>query len=67
MASKTSDAASAIKGKGKIAGGILAAVAVLAIIAIVAIHSGLFAVTDILIHCSEHVNTHHAMQLMNLP
>ncbi|RGS90611.1 hypothetical protein DWX63_08730 [Collinsella sp. AF20-14LB] len=67
MASKTSDAASAIKGKGKIAGGILAAVAVLAIIAIVVINSGLFAATDIQIHGSEHVTKHDAMQLINLP
>ena len=67
MASKTSDAASAIKGKGKIAGGILTAVAVLAIIAIVVINSGLFAATDIQIHGSEHVTKHDAMQLINLP
>ena len=67
MASKTSDAASAIKGKGKIAGGILAAVAVLTIIAIVVINSGLFAATDIQIHGSEHVTKHDAMQLINLP
>lgn len=67
MASKTTDAASAIKGKGKIAGGILAAVALLAIIAIVVINSGLFAATDIQIHGSEHVTKHDAMQLINLP
>ena len=67
MASKATDAASAIKGKGKIAGGILAAVAVLAIIAIVVINSGLFAATDIQIHGSEHVTKHDAMQLINLP
>lgn len=67
MANKTTDAASAIKGKGKIAGGILAAVAVLAIVAIVVINSGLFAATDIQIHGSEHVTKHDAMQLINLP
>ena len=61
MASKTTDVASAIKGKGKIAGGILAAVAVLAIVAIVVINSGLFAATDIQIHGSEHVTKHDAM------
>ena len=67
MASKATDAASAIKGKGKIAGGILATVAVLAIIAIVVINSGLFAATDIQIHGSEHVTKHDAMQLISLP
>ena len=67
MASKTTDAASAMKGKGKIAGGILAAVAVLAIVAIVVINSGLFAATDIQIHGSEHVTKHDAMQLISLP
>ena len=67
MASKTTDAASALKGKGKIAGGILAAVAVLAIIAIVVINSGLFSATDIQIHGSEHVTKHDAMQLISLP
>ena len=67
MAGKATDAASAMKGKGKIAGGILAAVAVLAIIAIVVINSGLFSATDIQIHGSEHVTKHDAMQLISLP
>ena len=67
MASKTTDVASAMKGKGKIAGGILAALAVLAIVAIVVINSGLFAATDIQIHGSEHVTKHDAMQLISLP
>ncbi len=67
MASKTSDAASAAKGKGKIAGGILAAVAVLAVVAIVVINSGLFAATDIQIEGSEHVTKHDAIQLISLP
>ena len=67
MASKTSDAASAVKGKGKIVGGILAALAVLAVVAIVVINSGLFAATDIQIEGSEHVTKHDAMQLINLP
>ena len=67
MASKTSDAASAVKGKGKIVGGILAAVAVLAVVAIVVINSGLFAATDIQIEGSEHVTKHDAIQLINVP
>ena len=67
MASKTSDAASAVKGKGKIVGGILAAVAVLAVVAIVVINSGLFAATDIQIEGSEHVTKHDAIQLISLP
>ena len=67
MASKTSDVASAVKGKGKIVGGILAAVAVLAVVAIVVINSGLFAATDIQIGGSEHVTKHDAIQLINLP
>ncbi|MGO5392874.1 cell division protein FtsQ/DivIB [Collinsella sp. LCP19S3_C9] len=67
MASKTSEAASAVKGKGKIVGGILAAVAVLAVVAIVVINSGLFAATDIQIEGSEHVTKHDAMQLISLP
>ena len=67
MASKTSDAASAVKGKGKIVGGILAALAVLAVVAIVVINSGLFAATDIQIEGSEHVTKHDAIQLINLP
>lgn len=65
MASKTSDAASAVK--GKIVGGILAAVAVLAVVAIVVINSGLFAATDIQIEGSEHVTKHDAIQLINVP
>ncbi len=67
MASKTSEASSAVKGKGKIVGGILAAVAVLAVVAIVVINSGLFAATDIQIEGSEHVTKHDAMQLISLP
>nr|WP_195838529.1 FtsQ-type POTRA domain-containing protein [Collinsella sp. WCA1-178-WT-3 (M2)] len=67
MASKTSEAASAVKGKSKIVGGILAAVAVLAVVAIVVINSGLFAATDIQIEGSEHVTKHDAMQLISLP
>ena len=67
MAGKTSDAASVVKGKGKIVGGILAAVAVLAVVAIVVINSGLFAATDIQIRGSEHVTKHDAIQLINLP
>ena len=67
MASKTSDAASAVKGKGKIVGGLLAAVAVLAVVAIVVINSGLFAATDIQIQGSEHVTKHDAIQLIDLP
>ena len=67
MVSKTSDAASAVKGKGKIVGGILAAVAVLAVVAIVVINSGLFAATDIQIQGSEHVTKHDAIQLIDLP
>ncbi|MCI6264957.1 MAG: FtsQ-type POTRA domain-containing protein, partial [Collinsella sp.] len=67
MASKTSEAASSVKGKGKIVGGILAAVAVLAVVAIVVINSGLFAATDIQIEGSEHVTKHDAMQLISLP
>ena len=67
MVSKTSDAASAVKGKGKIVGGILAAVAVLAVVAIVVINSGLFAATDIQIEGSEHVTKHDAIQLINVP
>lgn len=67
MVSKTSDAASVVKGKGKIVGGILAAVAVLAVVAIVVINSGLFAATDIQIEGSEHVTKHDAVQLINVP
>lgn len=60
-------AASAVKGKGKIVGGILAALAVLAVVAIVVINSGLFAATDIQIQGSEHVAKHDAIQLIDLP
>lgn len=67
MANYAAGAASAVKGKGKILGGILAALAVLAVVAIVVINSGLFAATDIQIHGSEHVTKHDAMQLINLP
>lgn len=67
LANHAAGAASAVKGKGKIAGGILAALAVLAIVAIVVINSGLFAATDIQIHGSEHVTKHDAMQLISLP
>lgn len=67
MANHAAGAASAVKGKGKILGGILAALAVLAVVAIVVINSGLFAATDIQIHGSEHVTKHDAMQLINLP
>ena len=67
MAGKTSDVTSAVKGKGKIVGGILAAVVVLAVVAIVVINSGLFAATDIQIEGSEHVTKHDAIQLINLP
>lgn len=67
MASKTSDVASVVKGKGKIVAGILAAVAALAIVAIVVINSGLFAATDIQIQGSEHVTKHDAIQLIDLP
>ena len=67
LANHATGAASAVKGKGKIMGGILAALAVLAIVAIVVINSGLFAATDIQIHGSEHVTKHDAMQLISLP
>ena len=60
-------AASAVKGKGKIVGGILAALAVLAVVAVVVINSGLFAATDIQIQGSEHVTKHDAIQLIDLP
>ncbi len=66
-ATQVAGAASAVKGKGKIVGGILAALAVLAIVAIIVINSGLFAATDIQIEGSEHVTKHDAMQLINLP
>ena len=67
MANKTTDAVPAVKGKGKIVGGVLAALAVLVVIAIVVINSGLFAATDIQIQGSEHVTKHDAIQLIDLP
>ena len=67
LANHTTGAASAVKGKGKIMGGILAALAVLAVVAIVVINSGLFAATDIQIRGSEHVTKHDAIQLIDLP
>ena len=66
-AAQAAGAATAVKGKGKIVGGILAALAVLAVVAIVVINSGLFAATDIQIEGSEHVTKHDAMQLIDLP
>ena len=66
-ATKAAGAAAAVKGKGKIVGGILAALAVLAVVAVVVINSGLFAATDIQIRGSEHVTKHDAIQLINLP
>ncbi|KGI73685.1 hypothetical protein HMPREF9463_01326 [Collinsella sp. 4_8_47FAA] len=67
LANHAVGAASAVKGKGKIVGGILAALAVLAVVAIVVINSGLFAATDIQIQGSEHVTKHDAIQLIDLP
>lgn len=67
LANHAAGAVSAVKGKGKIAGGILAALAVLAVVAIVVINSGLFAATDIQIQGSEHVTKHDAIQLIDLP
>ncbi len=67
LANHAAGAASAVKGKGKIAGGILAALAVLAVVAVVVINSGLFAATDIQIQGSEHVTKHDAIQLIDLP
>lgn len=67
LANHAAGAASAVKGKGKIVGGILAALAVLAVVAIVVINSGLFAATDIQIQGSEHVTKHDAIQLIDLP
>ena len=67
LANHAAGAASAVKGKGKIVGGILAALAVLAVVAVVAINSGLFAATDIQIQGSEHVTKHDAIQLIDLP
>ena len=60
-------AASAVKGKGKIVGGIIVALVVLAVVAVVVINSGLFAATDIQIRGSEHVTKHDAIQLIDLP
>lgn len=67
LANHATGAASAIKGKGKIVGGILAVLAVLAVVAVVVINSGLFAATDIQIQGSEHVTKHDAIQLIDLP
>ena len=67
LANHAAGAASAVKDKGKIVGGILAALAVLAVVAIVVINSGLFAATDIQIQGSEHVTKHDAIQLIDLP
>ncbi len=64
MVNKTSDAASVVTGKGKIVGGVLA---VLVVVAIVVINSGLFTATDIQIQGSEHVTKHDAIQLIDLP
>ena len=66
LANHAAGAASAVKGKGKIVGGILAALAVLAVVAVVVINSGLFAATDIQIQGSEHVTKHDAIQLIDL-
>ena len=67
LANHATGAASAVKGKGKIVGGILAVLAVLAGVAVVVINSGLFAATDIQIQGSEHVTKHDAIQLIDLP
>ena len=67
LANHAAGAASAVKGKGKIVGGIIVALAVLAVVAIVVINSGLFAATDIQIRGSEHVTKHDAIQLIDLP
>lgn len=67
LANHAVGAASAVKGKGKIVGGIIAALAVLAVVAVVVINSGLFAATDIQIRGSEHVTKHDAIQLIDLP
>ena len=67
LANHAAGAASVVKGKGKIVGGILAALAVLAVVAVVVINSGLFAATDIQIQGSEHVTKHDAIQLIDLP
>lgn len=67
LANHATGAASAVNGKGKIVGGILAVLAVLAVVAVVVINSGLFAATDIQIQGSEHVTRHDAIQLIDLP
>lgn len=67
LANHATGAASAVKGKGKIVGGILAVLAVLTVVAVVVINSGLFAATDIQIQGSEHVTKHDAIQLIDLP
>lgn len=67
LANHATGAASAVKGKGKIVGGILAVLAVLAVVAVVVINSGLFAATDIQIQGSEHVTKYDAIQLIDLP
>ena len=67
MTDHAAGAASAVNGKGKIVGGILAVLVVLAVVAIVVINSGLFAATDIQIQGSEHVTKHDAIQLIDLP
>ena len=66
-ANHAAGAVSAVKGRGKILGGILAVLAALAVVAIVVINSGLFAATDIQIRGSEHVTKHDAIQLIDLP
>ena len=66
-ANRAAGAVSAVKGRGKIMGGILAVLAALAVAAIVVINSGLFAATDIQIRGSEHVTKHDAIQLIDLP
>ncbi len=67
VANHAAGAVSAVKGRGKILGGILAVLAALAVVAIVVINSGLFAATDIQIRGSEHVTKHDAIQLIDLP
>lgn len=67
LANHATGAASAVKGRGKILGGILAVLAALAVVVIVGINSGLFAATDIQIRGSEHVTKHDAIQLIDLP
>ena len=67
VANRAAGAVSAVKGRGKILGGILAVLAALAVVAIVVLNSGLFAATDIQIRGSEHVTKHDAIQLIDLP